>query len=212
VPDVPGFRRHRRRAGPPRRLFRRLDAQPHLRAFALAIVGAEYVLRWLPVGTHRWEKVRDTRRIRRSAARRRAAGATPSGMVYNPLAISWRLSRDTAVNYFITAGQSARLSLRAQLRSSGSVGQRQQRRCPPRPARWRPRRLACRGSSAPRSRHSGSCAPPRQSAGPTSSECWPDAMQLGNLARSSCSSRGRPAPQGAGGRARPCRCAPPAAP
>ncbi len=38
-----------------RRLYRR-HAKPHLRAFALAIVGAEYVLRWLPRGTHDWRR------------------------------------------------------------------------------------------------------------------------------------------------------------
>jgi 2-polyprenyl-6-hydroxyphenyl methylase/3-demethylubiquinone-9 3-methyltransferase len=37
-------------------LMDRRHAQPHLKSFALAIVGAEYILRWLPRGTHQWDK------------------------------------------------------------------------------------------------------------------------------------------------------------
>ena len=73
------------------------------RALALAIVGAEYILRWLPVGTHRWEKFVTPGEF---AAALADAGLRPGplrGMVYNPFGESWRLSDDTAVNYFITA-------------------------------------------------------------------------------------------------------------
>lgn len=76
-----------------------------LRSYALAIVGAEYVLRWLPVGTHSWEKFVTPREFEAGLA---DAGLDPlatEGLVYNPLGDSWRLSRDTAVNYFITAAK-----------------------------------------------------------------------------------------------------------
>jgi 2-polyprenyl-6-hydroxyphenyl methylase/3-demethylubiquinone-9 3-methyltransferase len=70
-----------------------------LRSFALAIVGAEYVLRWLPVGTHDWKKFVTPAELSEAA---RAAGgriARQSGMLYNPVTGTWRLGADLAVNY-----------------------------------------------------------------------------------------------------------------
>lgn len=75
-----------------------------LKSFALAIVGAEYVLRWLPAGTHRWEQFVTPDEL---AAALRAAGLrekTRQGMSYDPLRREWKLSRDLAVNYFMAAG------------------------------------------------------------------------------------------------------------
>lgn len=76
-----------------------------LRAYALAIVGAEYVLRWLPRGTHRWDKFVTPQEL---AAAIRAGGLEVRrlrGVVYNPLSDTWALSRDTAVNYMVAAEQ-----------------------------------------------------------------------------------------------------------
>jgi len=74
-----------------------------LKSFALAIVGAEYVLRWLPRGTHNWEKF-----VRPSelAARLRQSGLAVrdlSGVVYSPLSGTWRIGRDLGVNYICCA-------------------------------------------------------------------------------------------------------------
>jgi 2-polyprenyl-6-hydroxyphenyl methylase / 3-demethylubiquinone-9 3-methyltransferase len=74
-----------------------------LRSFALAIVGAEYILRWLPAGTHRWEQFVTPEELSgalRGAGFREAARA---GIVYDPLRRLWRISRDTGVNYMIAA-------------------------------------------------------------------------------------------------------------
>ncbi len=75
-----------------------------LKSLAMAKVGAEYVLRWLPVGTHDWRRFV---RPREAAAALRAAGLTvtdATGLVYNPLTDSWRLAtRDLDVNYLMTA-------------------------------------------------------------------------------------------------------------
>jgi 2-polyprenyl-6-hydroxyphenyl methylase / 3-demethylubiquinone-9 3-methyltransferase len=73
------------------------------RAFALGIVAAEYVLGWLPRGTHQWSRF-----VRPSEAARplRRAGLRIddlSGVVYDPLRDRFRLSRDTAVNYMLFA-------------------------------------------------------------------------------------------------------------
>jgi 2-polyprenyl-6-hydroxyphenyl methylase/3-demethylubiquinone-9 3-methyltransferase len=76
-----------------------------LKSFALAIVGAEYVLRWLPRGTHRWEKFLTPDELE---AAMRAAGLDvkdETGVVYNPLADQWRLSSDMDVNYMLTAAK-----------------------------------------------------------------------------------------------------------
>jgi 2-polyprenyl-6-hydroxyphenyl methylase / 3-demethylubiquinone-9 3-methyltransferase len=78
-----------------------------LRAFALAIAGAEYVLGWLPRGTHRWEKFVTPEEL---FAAIRAGGLSVTerrGLVYNPLADQWLLARDTAVNYMVAAERAA---------------------------------------------------------------------------------------------------------
>ncbi|MBZ6077676.1 bifunctional 2-polyprenyl-6-hydroxyphenol methylase/3-demethylubiquinol 3-O-methyltransferase UbiG [Microvirga puerhi] len=76
-----------------------------LRSFALAIVGAEYVLGWLPRGTHEWEKFVTPEEL---AAALDGAGFTvtdQTGVAYNPLTGTWSLSRDMAVNYMLTAAR-----------------------------------------------------------------------------------------------------------
>ena len=73
------------------------------KSFALAIIGAEYVLRWVPAGTHQWEKFVKPDELR---AAMRDAGLRPAnetGMVYHPLARQWRISRDMDVNYMLAA-------------------------------------------------------------------------------------------------------------
>jgi 2-polyprenyl-6-hydroxyphenyl methylase / 3-demethylubiquinone-9 3-methyltransferase len=75
-----------------------------LRAFGLAIIGAEYLLGWVPKGTHQFEKFVRPGEIEAYAA---AAGLVPleaTGLVYNPVLDEWRRSRDTAVNYMIALG------------------------------------------------------------------------------------------------------------
>jgi 2-polyprenyl-6-hydroxyphenyl methylase/3-demethylubiquinone-9 3-methyltransferase len=74
-----------------------------LKSFALAIVGAEYVLRWLEPGTHHWEQFVTPIELTGFA---RAAGLTRAslrGVVYDPFRPLWRLSDDTGVNYLFAA-------------------------------------------------------------------------------------------------------------
>jgi 2-polyprenyl-6-hydroxyphenyl methylase/3-demethylubiquinone-9 3-methyltransferase len=70
------------------------------KSWLMAIVGAEQVMRWLPVGTHDWRKFITPDEL---AALLRAAGLAPvdaKGFVFDPLAWDWRLSdRDLSVNY-----------------------------------------------------------------------------------------------------------------
>ncbi len=74
-----------------------------LRSMALGVVAAEYVLRWVPPGTHDWRKFLRPSEV---AAHLRAAGLSverAAGLVYDPLADSWRESGDLGVNYMMVA-------------------------------------------------------------------------------------------------------------
>ena len=76
-----------------------------LKAYALAIIGAEYVLRWLPRGTHSYDKLVTPDEL---DAALRHAGLAPrdrTGVVYAPLTDRWVLSRDMDVNYMMTAAR-----------------------------------------------------------------------------------------------------------
>ncbi|MDB5592538.1 MAG: bifunctional 3-demethylubiquinol 3-O-methyltransferase/2-polyprenyl-6-hydroxyphenol methylase [Enterovirga sp.] len=74
-----------------------------LRSFALAIVGAEYVLGWLPRGTHDWERFIRPDELRLSVREAGLTGFRTRGMVFDPLRNLWRLSDDIAVNYLAAA-------------------------------------------------------------------------------------------------------------
>jgi 2-polyprenyl-6-hydroxyphenyl methylase/3-demethylubiquinone-9 3-methyltransferase len=75
------------------------------KAYALAIVGAEYILRWLPRGTHEWSKFITPGEM---AGYVKQHGLTPlrtSGITYSPLKGEWSLNaRDVSVNYLMTCG------------------------------------------------------------------------------------------------------------
>ncbi len=70
------------------------------KSFALAIVGAEYVLRWLPRGTHEWRKFVTPQELTGYLAAAGLVQVDATGFVFHPLAWEWRLSaRDLSVNY-----------------------------------------------------------------------------------------------------------------
>jgi 2-polyprenyl-6-hydroxyphenyl methylase / 3-demethylubiquinone-9 3-methyltransferase len=73
------------------------------RAWALAIVGAEYVLRWLPRGTHDFKKFLTPDEIEALITRNGLRVIDKTGVVYNPLGDEWRQSRDMGVNYMMLA-------------------------------------------------------------------------------------------------------------
>ncbi|NVK33017.1 MAG: bifunctional 2-polyprenyl-6-hydroxyphenol methylase/3-demethylubiquinol 3-O-methyltransferase UbiG [Rhodobacteraceae bacterium] len=76
-----------------------------LKAYTLAIVGAEYVLRWLPKGTHSYEKLVRPEEI---SAPLEATGMQiidRCGVTYNPLMDTWNRSRDMNVNYMMLASR-----------------------------------------------------------------------------------------------------------
>lgn len=73
------------------------------RAFLSAKLGAEYLLRWLPVGTHDWRKFITPTELGRCLrqAGLRVSGVT--GLLPDPLRGGWRTGRDLAVNYMVLA-------------------------------------------------------------------------------------------------------------
>ena len=74
-----------------------------LKSFALAIVGAEYVLRWLPRGTHQWDKFVTPNELEAALTRHGLTAIEDTGVIYNLIADRWQLSDDMDVNYMITA-------------------------------------------------------------------------------------------------------------
>lgn len=73
------------------------------KAFALAIVGAEYVLGWLPRGTHDWAKFVKPLELDTALTRAGLNVTTETGVMFNPLTGQWLLTSDTDVNYMVVA-------------------------------------------------------------------------------------------------------------
>ena len=76
-----------------------------LKAFALAILGAEYVLRWLPRGTHQYDKLVKPEEIRTIFDAQGLKLLDETGVSYNPLTDRWRLSGDMNVNFMALAAR-----------------------------------------------------------------------------------------------------------
>ncbi len=78
-----------------------------LKAFALAKLGAEYVLRWLPIGTHDWNKFLTPDELRGFLTDEPVTVDGPFGVVFNPLTGKWTESSDVGVNYMMTVVRDA---------------------------------------------------------------------------------------------------------
>jgi len=103
VPDVPAFVATCARLVKPGGLIVFSTINRTVKAYALAIVAAEYVLGWVPRGTHQWERYVTPDELRRAVS---AAGLSPGrseGLLYDPLRDRWSLGADTDVNYMAAA-------------------------------------------------------------------------------------------------------------
>jgi len=69
------------------------------KSYMFAIIGAEYVLRWLPIGTHDWEKFVKPDNLVNLAINHNLKLKKISGMKFNPIIDKWSLSNDKSVNY-----------------------------------------------------------------------------------------------------------------
>jgi 2-polyprenyl-6-hydroxyphenyl methylase/3-demethylubiquinone-9 3-methyltransferase len=78
-----------------------------LKSFAFAIIGAEYVMRYLPRGTHRWDKFVTPDELEQALTEADLRVVDQTGVTYNLLADRWRLSTDMDVNYMMAAVRSS---------------------------------------------------------------------------------------------------------
>ncbi|WP_062113057.1 bifunctional 2-polyprenyl-6-hydroxyphenol methylase/3-demethylubiquinol 3-O-methyltransferase UbiG [Aureimonas sp. AU40] len=103
VSDVDLFLRSAARMVKPGGLLFVATINRTMKAMAFAIVGAEYVLGWLPKGTHQYSKLVRPEEIRRPVEAEGLGFIDETGVVYHPLADDWRRSRDMDVNYMMLA-------------------------------------------------------------------------------------------------------------
>ncbi|WP_415304142.1 bifunctional 2-polyprenyl-6-hydroxyphenol methylase/3-demethylubiquinol 3-O-methyltransferase UbiG [Candidatus Pelagibacter sp. Uisw_090] len=72
-----------------------------LKSYAFAIIGAEYILKWLPIGTHDWEKFVKPNDLIKISEKNSLSLKKLDGMKFNLLDNSWKISKDTSVNYIV---------------------------------------------------------------------------------------------------------------
>ena len=72
-----------------------------LKSYAFAIIGAEYILKWLPIGTHDWEKFVKPNDLIKISEKNNLSLLELDGMKFNILDDTWKISNDTSINYII---------------------------------------------------------------------------------------------------------------
>ena len=70
-------------------------------SFLKAIVGAEYILRWLPIGTHDWNKFVKPEELENFLSEEKFSSLDITGLNFNPFTKKWKQTRDLSVNYII---------------------------------------------------------------------------------------------------------------
>jgi 2-polyprenyl-6-hydroxyphenyl methylase / 3-demethylubiquinone-9 3-methyltransferase len=78
-----------------------------LKALAEAKIAAEYLLRWVPAGTHDWRRFITPDEMRAWLSGEDLAVEGPFGVTFNPLSGAWSRSPDARVNYLMTVGRGA---------------------------------------------------------------------------------------------------------
>ena len=71
----------------------------NFKSYLLVIIGAEYILRWLPIGTHDWEKFVKPDKLINLGINSNLKLKKLNGMEFNPIIDKWKLSNDKSVNY-----------------------------------------------------------------------------------------------------------------
>lgn len=112
VADVPGFLAACAKLVRPGGALVLATLNRTLSSFALGIVAAEYILGWVPRGTHHWSRFLRPSEVARELRRNGLQMAHLSGVVYDPLRDRFRLSPDPAVNYMMFAVREEALSRR----------------------------------------------------------------------------------------------------
>ena len=70
-----------------------------LKSYVFAILGAEYILRWLPIGTHDWNKFIKPKNLEKICETSMLKLKKVNGVKFNPILNKWRISKDKSVNY-----------------------------------------------------------------------------------------------------------------
>ena len=70
-----------------------------LKSYIFAIIGAEYILNWLPIGTHDWQKFVEPKQLINEAKKNSLHFKEICGVKFNPVFNNWNISKDTSVNY-----------------------------------------------------------------------------------------------------------------
>jgi 2-polyprenyl-6-hydroxyphenyl methylase/3-demethylubiquinone-9 3-methyltransferase len=105
VADLPGFLGACARLVKPGGLMFIASLNKTLKSLALAKIAAEYVLRWLPPGTHDWNRFVEPKRLHTMLEDVGLKVLKTQGVAFDPLTWNWRLSGDTDVNYMVVAGK-----------------------------------------------------------------------------------------------------------
>ncbi len=105
VPDQPAFVRSLGQLVRPGGAIVMSTLNRTLKSYALAIVAAEYVLGWIPRGTHDWNRFVTTEELSRYLESAGFGPATTSGIIYDVMSDTWRLGADTDVNYIASAAR-----------------------------------------------------------------------------------------------------------
>ena len=72
-----------------------------LTSYIKAIIGAEYILRWLPIGTHDWNKFLKPEELENYLSKEKLTTQDICGLKFNPFTKKWKKSTDLSVNYII---------------------------------------------------------------------------------------------------------------
>ena len=72
-----------------------------LKSYVFAIIGAEYILGWLPIGTHDWEKFVAPENLKKIAEKNSLNFKKLTGVKFSPVSNNWKLSTDSNVNYIM---------------------------------------------------------------------------------------------------------------
>ena len=70
-----------------------------IKSYLFAIVGAEYILKWLPIGTHDWNKFVKPNELANISDKNKLKLVSIDGVKFNPLSNEWKISEDTSINY-----------------------------------------------------------------------------------------------------------------
>ena len=72
-------------------------------SYVKAIIGAEYILRWLPIGTHDWNKFLKPEELENLLSQENFSTLDIKGLKFNPFSKKWKKSNDLSVNYIISS-------------------------------------------------------------------------------------------------------------